>query len=122
MRAAIPRLTAPPYPSTEEARAYAEDYRVNYFAKTGDLKGFHIYNHDRYIDITACGGKDNYFVIYAYPPGGFWFAHLEELEPIEPWRGWILHYHPPTQTWTVKYCTYHNAYEGFREMKRQLGL
>ena len=122
MRAAVKRRTAPPYPRTSKAIDYAEDYRVNYFGKTGDPKGFHVYTHNRYIDVTACGGQDNYFLIYAYPPGGFWFAFFDDLEDLDPWRGWILLYHPSTQTWEVIYCTKNGGHQGFRAAKQRLGL
>jgi len=122
MRPAVERLTAPPYPGTAKAIDYAEDYRVNYFVKTGDPKGFNIYEHSRYIDITATGGDRNYFVIYAYPPGGLWFAGIEELELAEHWRGWILLYHPPTQTYEVIVCTKDGGHRAFRIAKLRLEL
>lgn len=122
MRPAVKRLTAPPYPGTTRAIEYAEDYRVNYFCKTGDPKGFAISHHNRYIDITATGGKNNYFVVYAYPPAGFWYAGLEELELIEPYRAWILLYHPSTQTYKVITNTKNDGYGVFESVKQAIGL
>ena len=122
MRAAVPRLTAPPYPLTAKAIDYAEHYRVNYFIKTGDPKGFHVYQHNRYIDITATGGDRNYFVIYAYPPGGLWFAGIDELELAEDWRGWILLYDPPTQSYKVIACSKDGGHRAFDIAKQRLEL
>ena len=122
MRPAVKRLTAPPYPGTTKAIAYAEDYRVNHFCKTGDPKGFAIFKHNRYIDITATGGKNNYFIIYAYPPGGFWYGYFNELELLEPWRGWILLYDPPKQTYKVLVNTKNDGYQVFESIKRAIRL
>lgn len=122
MRPAVKRLTAPPYPRTSTAIDYAENYRVNYFCKTGDPKGFAIFHHNRYIDITATGGKNNYFIIYAYPPGGFWYGYFEELQFLEPWRGWILLYDPPRQTYKVICCTKNGGHRLFRSTKHAIGL
>jgi hypothetical protein len=122
MRPAIPRLKPPPYPATTNAIAYAEDYRLNYFCKSGDPKGFVSFHHNRYINITATGGKDNYYIVYAYPPAGFWYAGLEELERIEPWRGWILLYDPPNHTYRVIINTKNDGYEAFQTTKQAIGL
>ena len=122
MRPAVPRGTFPPYPTTADAMAYAEDYRINHFCHSSDPKDFAIFNHNRYIDITATGGLNDYFVVYAYPPGGFWYAYLIELKQIEPWRGWILQYLARQQTYQIIIQTTHDGHERFLEVKKQLGL
>lgn len=122
MRPAIPRTTTPPYPTTLEAFAYAEYYRVNVLATTGDLKGFLITPHNRYIDVRTTGGLNNYFVVYAHPPGGFWYSNLVELDKIEPRRAWILLHLPRQHTYQVIIQTTHQGYPRFLEVKRQLGL
>jgi len=122
MRPAVERRTPPPYPGTTRVLDYAEDYRVNHFLKTGDPKGFYLYEHNRYIDVLVCGGLNNYFVIYAYSPAGFWYAGLEELELIEPWRGWILQYHPQTQSYKTLINTKNDGYGPFEALKTAIGI
>ena len=122
MRPAVPSTTPPPYPTTLEAFAYAEYYRVNVLAKTGDLKGFHIAIHDPYIDVRTTGGLNNYFLVYAHPAGGLWYSNLVELDKIEPRRAWILLFLPRQHTYQVIIQTTHAGYQRFLEVKRQLGL
>jgi len=122
MRPAVPRLKPAPYPGTTRAIHYAEQYRVDYFCKTGDPKAFAIFHHNRYIDITCTGGLGNYFIVYAYPPAGFWYAGMEELQQIEPWRGWILLFDPPRHTYTVIINTKNDGYQAFAYTKRAIRL
>jgi hypothetical protein len=112
----------PAYPNTVEAIAYAEDYRLNYLIPSGNPRGFHVYTHTPKIDVKACGGLDNYFVVYSYPPGGFWYESFDYLETLESMRAWLLHYHPPTQTWTVIAYSLTDGFDLFRLLKHEKGL
>jgi len=122
MRPAIPRASPPPYPKTADAFAYAEHYRVNVLAKTGNLKGFATHDPNRFIQVKTTGGLDNYFIVQAYAPGGFWYADPRELDKIELRRAWILLYLPRQHTYQVIIQTTHHGYTRFLEAKRQIGL
>jgi len=113
---------APPYPTTLDAIAYVEQYRLETFCKSGNPKSYQLFEHNRYIYTKATGGLNNYFIAYAWPPGGFWYAYITELSHHEPWRAWIFLYHPEIQTYETIIYTPNDGLEAFMGRRRRLGL
>lgn len=122
MRPAVPVRTSPPYPNTQEAINYAEQYRLEVFVKTGDPKGYAIYQHNPHIDVKPCGGLNNYFIVYAYPPAGFWYDDLTSVTLITPFRAWILRYHPQAHSYAVLSDTHNHGFAHFENLKLAIGL
>jgi len=88
----------PVYPTYEQVESFTEDFRTG--AKNAYGKGVHWARYwlDPTLNILTTLLKGNIYAVVAYPPRG-WYP--DKLPYLEYFRGWILEYHPLTESWEL---------------------
>ena len=86
------------YPTYEQVESFTEDFRTG--AKNAYGKGVHWARYwlDPTLNILTTLLKGNIYAVVAYPPRG-WYP--DKLPYLEYFRGWILEYHPLTESWEL---------------------
>ncbi|GAI69222.1 unnamed protein product [marine sediment metagenome] len=101
MRQRISYQTEPEYPTLAQAESYAEDFRngsPNAYAKDDRWAKYWL---SGYLDILTTHLQANIYAVVSYPPAGFEVALAGDIETLERFRGWILQYDPPTESWIL---------------------
>ncbi|MBA7550507.1 hypothetical protein ES705_43023 [subsurface metagenome] len=109
------------YPSLAQVKAFTETYRVEFMDREDPDKGWHKFNHSRYVEVLTIGGMNNYFLIYAYPPAGVTTAKPEDVLTYELWRGWILELVNYEPTYRLDTSTQADGVTEFKRRKAELG-
>ncbi len=96
------------YPTTFDASAKAEDYRLNHMNLSLSRKTwFHNYKFNKDMKIVITWGKDNYFFGYSRWEGSVFFSDVDDFGwgtgQIKPYKAWIFLYHPDTPLWETIY-------------------
>lgn len=115
VRAPIEYQTEPEYPTLAEAEAYADDFRTgatNAYAKDEKWAKYWVSSE---LDILTSYLQTNIYAVVSFPPGGFEYASPKEVESLEYFRGWILHYDPVHARWV---CLVRSQEVGIDEFKR----
>lgn len=84
-------------------------------------KGWHKFTHSDTVEVLTIGGINNYYLVYTYPPAGLTIAHLEDLLPLESWRGFILEYQPVPEIYRLDTYTPRDGDTAFKRRKTELG-
>ena len=89
------------YPTYEQVESFAEDFRTG--AKNAYGKGVHWARYwlDPTLNILTTLLKGNTYAVVAYPPAGWADANPDGVAYLEYFRGWILEYHPETESWEL---------------------
>ncbi len=119
IRPPVEYQATPDYPTYEQAESFAEDFRTG--AENAYEKG------DRYarywllatLDILTTLLKGNIYAVVAYPPAGFEYADPDEVADLEYFRGWILEYHPETESWTLLVSSQEVGIDQFTRLRRE---
>ena len=105
------------YPTTDEAIAYAEDFRLHHQQGYDDTTTSKEYYHNPEVDAYVRGCGNHYYHVYGWTVVGFEIACLDEVELKEGWIGWLLQYLPLEHRWKVIADTRTNGIAGFKEVK-----
>jgi len=105
------------YPTTEEAIAYADDFRLNYQEGGDDVSSWHQYFHNMEVNAFVMGCPAYHYQVYAWTVVGFEIAYLPEIDLKEHWIGWVLEFDPETEKWKVLAYTRDDGIPGFKVVK-----
>jgi len=92
---------SPQYPTDTQLTAAIETYRVSVMNNTEIPDKFLKTRFNAYVEIVACGGKDNKFMAAAYPPAGFVIKHPESVAGLQLRIARIFKYHKSQHTYTL---------------------
>jgi hypothetical protein len=96
------------YPTTSDASAKAEDYRLNHMnLLLPRTTWWHNYPFNNHLKIVITWGKDNYFFAYARWEGSVFFSDVDDFGwgegQIKPYKAWIFLYNPDPPLWETIY-------------------
>ncbi|MBA7563529.1 hypothetical protein ES708_05188 [subsurface metagenome] len=109
------------YPTLSEVKAFTETYRVEFMDRDNPDKGWHKFSYSRTVEVLTIGGISDFFVVYAYPPGGVEIAKPEDTLNYELWRGWILERESWGAVYRLDTATYREGETAFKRRKTELG-
>ncbi len=94
-------LVEPAYPTYEQVESYAEDFRTGAGSASDKGEGYARYWLASTLAVLTTLLKGDTYAVVAYPPAGFEYAGPHELAVLLYFRGWILEYHPETESWEL---------------------
>ncbi|GAI60810.1 unnamed protein product [marine sediment metagenome] len=119
IRPPVKYQATPDYPTYEQAESFAEDFRTGAEGAYQTGERWARYWLARTMDILTTLLKDDIYSVVAFPPAGWEYADPEELEDLEYFRGWILEYHPETESWTLLVSSQEVGIDEFNRLRRE---
>jgi hypothetical protein len=119
LRQPIKYQTEPEYPTLAEVKAYAEDFRTGGADARLKFEKWAKYWLSSYLDILVTQLQESIYTVVAYPPAGFEVALVGDIEKLEYFRGWILQYYPPTQSWFFLAASQEVGIDKFIRLRRE---
>jgi len=91
-RKKVPINQTPPYPTNDEAKAYARQHKQTVDGGVYCRTAHRHFEHNQTVDVKTTWGCNGIFFVFAYPPAGFLITHPEDVLKLQTFEGWILEY------------------------------
>ena len=119
VRKPIPYPEAPDYFGVGCAMDYADNFRLGAAGSYAKNERWAKYSISQELDCLVTELQQYIFSVVCHPPGGFEVDDADYIEQVEIFRGWILEYDPPTNSFKQLVASQEEGIDEFIRLRRQ---